>query len=229
MPKLTYLSHDVFFIEEGTFRLIIDPFLTGNPKAQIEAKDVQVDYVLLTHGHGDHLGDGIDIAKANKATVIAPNELAVYCQNKGCTAHPMHIGGGYDFPFGRVKLTIAHHGSAADLGGEALTYLGNPCGFVLTLGDKNIYHAGDTGLFLDMQLIGELTPLDVALLPIGDNFTMGVDDAVRATQFLKPKLVIPMHYQTFDVIMTDPEEFRAKVEAAGFSARVLQVGETIMI
>ena len=141
----------------------------------------------------------------------------------------MHIGGGFNFPFGRVKLTIAHHGSAANLGEDALTYLGNPCGFVLTLGGTNIYHAGDTGIFLDMQLIGELTPLDVALLPIGDNFTMGIDDAVRATELLKPGMVIPMHYQTFDVIMADPMEFKQKAEAAGFSARVLEIGETIEI
>lgn len=229
MPKLTFLSHDVFFIEHENYRLIIDPFLNGNPKAPIAAKDVNVDYVLLTHGHGDHLGDGLEIAKANNATIIAPFELATFCQNKGCKAHGMHIGGGYNFPFGRVKLTIAHHGSAADLGGDALTYLGNPCGYVLTLGGKNMYHAGDTGLFLDMQLIGELTPLDVALLPIGDNFTMGIDDAVRATEMLKPKLVIPMHYQTFDVIMTDPEEFKKKVQDAGYNARILEIGETIEV
>jgi L-ascorbate metabolism protein UlaG (beta-lactamase superfamily) len=227
MPKLTFLSHDVFLIEYESFRLIIDPFLTGNPKAPVAATDIKVDYVLLTHGHGDHLGDGIDIALANNATIIAPFELATYCQNEGCLAHAMHIGGGFNFPFGRVKLTIAHHGSAADLGGDTLTYMGNPCGFVLSLGDKNIYHAGDTGLFLDMQLIGELTPLDVALLPIGDNFTMGIDDAVKATEFLKPKLAIPMHYRTFDVIMTDPEEFQAKAQAAGFSVRIMDIGETI--
>jgi len=229
MPKLTFLSHDVFLIENENIRLIIDPFLTGNPKAKTTADEIKVDYVLLTHGHGDHLGDGIEIAKANDATIIAPFELATYCGNKGCQVHPMHIGGGYNFPFGRVKLTIAHHGSAADLGGETLTCLGTPCGFVLTCGGKNIYHAGDTGLFLDMQLIGELTPLDVALLPIGDNFTMGVDDAVKATEFLKPKLVVPMHYQTFDVIMTDPQEFKQKVAAKGFSARVMNIGETIEV
>jgi len=229
MPKLTYLSHDVFLVEQDGTRLIIDPFLSGNPKAQVTAEEIEVDYVLLTHGHGDHLGDGIEIAQANEATIIAPFELATYCGNKGCHVHPMHIGGGYNFPFGRVKLTIAHHGSAADLGGETLTCLGNPCGFVLTLGDKNIYHAGDTGLFLDMQLIGELTPLDVALLPIGDNFTMGIDDAVKAVQFLKPKLAIPMHYQTFDVIMADPDEFVKKVNAAGFQARVMGIGQRIEI
>ncbi len=229
MPKLTYLSHDVFLIENEGVRLIIDPFLSGNPKAGVKAEDVQADWVLLTHGHGDHLGDGIDIAKRNNATIIAPYELATYCQNKGCQVHPMHIGGGFNFPFGRVKLTIAHHGSAVDLGGEALAYMGNPCGFVVGVGGKNIYHAGDTGLFLDMQLIGEMTPLDVALLPIGDNFTMGIDDAVKATELLKPGLVIPMHYDTFDVIMADPEDFKKKAEAKGFKARVMQVGETIEV
>ncbi len=229
MPKLTFLSHDVFLIENDGVKLIIDPFLTGNPMAAVKAEDVRVDWVLLTHGHGDHLGDSISIAKRNNATIIAPFELATYCQNNDCKVHPMHIGGGYNFPFGRVKLTIAHHGSAADLGGDALAYMGNPCGFVVTIGGKNIYHAGDTGLFLDMQLIGEMTPLDVALLPIGDNFTMGVDDAVKATELLKPKLVIPMHYNTFDVIKADPQEFKQKAEAKGFAVKVMQAGETIVV
>ena len=227
--QLTFLGHDAFIIEHAGTRLIIDPFISGNPLATANADDINVDYVLLTHGHGDHLGDGLDIAKRNNATIIAPNELAVYCSKVGCKAHPMHIGGGFDFPFGRVKLTIAHHGSAADLGDKALTYLGNPCGFVMTIGGVKIYHAGDTGLFLDMKLIGELDPLDVALLPIGDNFTMGIDDAVKATEFAQPKLVIPMHYNTFDLIKADPQEFRKKVEAKGIKARVMQIGETFML
>jgi len=229
MLQLTYLSHDVFLLDSEGTRLIFDPFLKGNPLSRVKPEEIKVDYVLLTHGHGDHLGDGISIAKKNDATIIAPNELALYCQKQGCLAHPMHIGGGFDFPFGRVKLTIAHHGSAADLGEQALTYLGNPCGFVVTIGGKKIYHAGDTGLFLDMKLIGELDALDVALLPIGDNFTMGIDDAVRATEFTNPKLVIPMHYNTFDVIKVDPNEFKHKVEDKGFAAHVMEIGEMIEI
>lgn len=229
MVQLTFLGHDAFLIDSDGTRLVIDPFLKGNPLATANPKDIKVDYVLLTHAHGDHLGDGIEIARANDATVISTNELALYCNKLGCQAHPMHIGGGYNFPFGRVKLTIAHHGSAADLGEKTLTNIGNPCGFVISIGGKKIYHAGDTGLFLDMKLIGELDALDVALLPIGDNFTMGLDDAVKAVEFLNPKVAIPMHYNTFDVIQADPQDFKQKVEAKGFRAHVMKIGETFTV
>jgi L-ascorbate metabolism protein UlaG (beta-lactamase superfamily) len=134
----------------------------------------------------------------------------------------MHIGGAFEFPFGRVKLTIAHHGSAAPDG----TYTGNPCGFLITMDGRTLYHSGDTGLFLDMKLIGEMNTIDVAVLPIGDNFTMGIEDAVKATEFLQPGLVIPIHYKTFDVIDVDPQEFVDRVTAAGFTAKVLEFGGT---
>ncbi len=229
MPKLMYLGHDAFLLEEGPTSLVIDPFLSGNPLAKTRAENIKVQYVLLTHGHGDHLGDGISIAKTNKATIVAPYELAMACAKKGCQVHPMHIGGAHSFPFGRVKLTIAHHGSGADFGGDSLAYMGNPCGFLVTLGGKTIYHAGDTGLFLDMKLIGEMNRIDVALLPIGDNFTMGIDDAVKAVEFLKPALAIPMHYNTFDVIQASPEEFKKKAEAIGGKVQILAVGESVVI
>ena len=226
MPKLTYLGHDVFVLEHEDTRIIFDPFLTGNPTATAKPEDIKVDYVLLTHGHGDHLGDGIRIAKANDATVVAPYELATYCGSQGCKAHPMYIGGSYQFPFGRVKLTIAHHGSGAEIDG-GMAYMGNPCGFLVTIGGKTVYHAGDTGLFLDMQLIGEMNDIDIALLPIGDNFTMGIDDAVKAVEFLKPELAIPMHYKTFDVIDVDPKEFIEKVTAKGYNGQVMEFGGNI--
>ena len=145
--------------------------------------------MILTHGHGDHLGDALDIAKANNATLIAPFELASYCGAKGATIHPMHIGGSFNFPFGKVKLTIAHHGSAI-VDGENITYTGNPCGVLITIEGKTFYHSGDTGLFYDMKLIGEMNKIDLAVLPVGDNFTMGIDDAVKATEFLNPAKVI---------------------------------------
>ena len=227
MANLTYLGHDAFLVKLENTHLIIDPFLSGNPNCPVKPHDVEVDYVLLTHGHGDHLGDGIAIARKNNAKIIAPNELAGYCARKGCQVHPMHIGGGFNFPFGRVKLTIAHHGSGADLGGDSLAYMGNPCGFLISVGQKTLYHAGDTGLFLDMKLIGEMNNISVALLPIGDNFTMGIDDAVKAAEFLRAELTIPMHYNTFDVIRADPDEFKRKVNALGQNARVMKIGETI--
>jgi L-ascorbate metabolism protein UlaG (beta-lactamase superfamily) len=153
--------------------------------------------------------------------IVSNFEVVNYLCAQGCKGHPMHIGGGHQFHFGHIKLTIAHHGSTGPKG-EAL---GNPAGVVLTMGGKKVYHAGDTGLFLDMQLIGEAWgPLDVALLPIGDNFTMGIDDAVLATGFLKAKMNIPMHYNTFDIIKADPHEFVRKVEAAGRRATVVIPG-----
>ncbi len=227
MSTLTFLGHDAFTVEHEGNHLVFDPFISGNPAAFVDPKNIKANFVLLTHGHGDHLGDGIEIAQANDAVVIAPFELATYCGNKGCRVHPMHIGGSHEFAFGRVKLTIAHHGSGADLGGDALAYMGNPCGFLLTLDGKTVYHAGDTGLFLDMKLIGELNSVDIALLPIGDNFTMGIDDAARAVDFLKPKLVVPMHYNTFEAIQSDPKVFKEKVEQKGVTVRILQPGESM--
>lgn len=223
MPKLTFLGHSAFLVEGSKGRVVIDPFLTGNPVAKIKPGDLKVDYVLLTHGHGDHLGDGVDIAKANNATIVAPFELANYCSNQGANVHPMHIGGAHNFPFGRVKLTIAHHGSAAPDG----TYTGNPCGFLVTMDGKTLYHSGDTGLFYDMKLIGEMNKIDVAVLPIGDNFTMGIDDAVKAAELLQPGLVIPMHYKTFDIIDVEPEQFVDAVKTRGLKAQLLSVGESL--
>ena len=222
MPIATFFGHSCFFLEDGENRLIIDPFITGNPQAIIKPEEVKVNYILLTHAHGDHLGDAVEISKRNKALIIAPFELANYCQDQGCEVHPMHIGGAHNFPFGRVKLTIAHHGSALPDGG----YGGNPCGLLITMSGKTFFHPGDTGLFYDMKLIGEMNDIELAVLPIGDNFTMGIDDAVKAVEFLKPKSVIPMHFKTFDVIDTDPEEFVRRVVDMEVNSVVLKVGES---
>lgn len=226
MAKLTYLSHSAFLLETNNNKILIDPFLTGNPLAKEKPDDIKCDYILLTHGHNDHVGDTVAIAKQNNATVIANFEIAGWCGSQGLNTHPMHIGGAHDFPFGRVKLTIAHHGSAFQTD-DGFIYMGNPAGALITVEDKTVFHAGDTGLFYDMKLIGEMHPIDVALLPIGDNFTMGIDDAVKATEFLNPQLVVPIHYKTFDVIDVDPEEFARKVRAKGFEAKVMSVGEEI--
>jgi len=224
MLKATFFGHSCVMATDGTNNIIIDPFLTGNPQANIKPEEVKVGWVLVTHGHGDHLGDAVPIAKANDATIIAPNELAVYVANEGAKAHNMHIGGAYNFPFGRVKLTIAHHGSAA---GDGLIYTGNPCGFLVTMGGKTMYHAGDTSLFYDMKLIGEMNDIDLAFLPIGDNFTMGVDDAVKAVEFLKPKKVVPIHYKTWEVIDTEPADFAAKLQDAETEAVLIKPGESV--
>ena len=222
--KLTYLSHSAFkLVTDAGITLLIDPFLTGNPNAPCTADDLQADFIVLTHAHGDHIGDALDIAKRCKSTIIAVNELANYCAKKGCNAHNMHIGGSYKFDFGRLKFTIAHHGSSTPEG----DYAGEPAGVVLSIDGKNIYHTGDTGLFLDMQLIGELTPLDYMLVPIGDNFTMGINDAVTAVEFAKPKVAIPMHYNTFPVIAADPQLFINKLKERGKKGLELAFGEEI--
>ncbi len=223
MPRLTYLGHAAFLLEGRDGRIAIDPFLTGNPLARVKPEAIRVDHILLTHGHGDHLGDALQIAKANEAMIIAPYELAFYCANKGAKTHAMHIGGARAFPFGRIKLTIAHHGSMAPDG----TYTGNPCGYLVNMDGRTLYHPGDTALFMDMKLIGEMNRIDLALLPIGDNFTMGIEDAVKAAEFLQARMYVPMHYKTFDLIDVDPDKFVAGVQAKGLKARVLPVGQSL--
>ena len=208
-------------------RLLIDPFLTGNPLADVTPSTFrQLDAILISHGHGDHLGDAEPIAKRTSATIVANFEIATYYKERGCKAHGMSIGGGHDFPFGRVKLVIAHHGSTGP-NGEAL---GSPAGIVVHMDGKRVYHTGDTGVFLDMQLIADLNgPFDACMLPIGDNFTMGIDDAVRACELINAKVHLPMHYNTFPVIKADAAEFVRRVEAKGMKAKVVAVGASVEI
>ncbi len=209
--EIRFLGHAGFWLEGKDFKLIIDPFISGNPQAEEEYLQLKPDWILLTHGHGDHLGDALDMAEKSGATIVAPFELATYCENKGCQVHPMHIGGAHEFPFGRVKMTHAQHGSAV-MEGDRIIYTGNPCGFLLEIEGRAIYHAGDTGLFSDMRLIVPDGGLDLAILPIGDNFVMGPEDASRAVDFLAPMRVIPMHYDTFPLIAQDAEKFREMVQ-----------------
>ena len=223
MAKLTYFSHAAWMIETNGTTILIDPFLDDNPTSPVKSKDVKADYIIITHAHGDHIGDSIPIAKANDAMIITNFEIANWCGEQGVTVHPLHIGGAHDFPFGKVKLTQAFHGSSFPDG----SYGGMPAGVLVTVEGKTVFHSGDTGLFSDMKLIGEMNPIDVAMIPIGDNFTMGLDDAVKAVEFLNPKKVIPMHYKTFDVIDVDPNEFVLRVKNQGIEALVLEYGGSI--
>jgi L-ascorbate metabolism protein UlaG (beta-lactamase superfamily) len=214
--KLTYLGHAVVLIETGEKNLIIDPFLSGNPLAPIGPDELpKLDYIILTHGHNDHVGDAFDLAKKHDATIIAVAELADYSSGKGLKAHAMSIGGGYNFDFGRLQYTIAFHGSSYTDENGQIIYTGMPGGVLLNIDGKTIYHAGDTALYSDMKLLGEKHDIDLAFLPIGDNFTMGPDDAVIAANWIQAKKVVPIHYNTFPVIQQDPDEFVSKLNGVG--------------
>lgn len=221
--KLTYYGHAAWGLETGGYRLLIDPFFNHNPASPVKAEDITADYLLITHGHSDHIGDTEIIAKNCDPLVITVSEIAGWLNKRGIRAHGQHIGGGFHHPFGYLKLTLALHGSILPDG----SYGGNPAGFLLTtLGGKKFYFAGDTGLFGDMRLIGQ-EGVDVAILPIGDNYTMGPDDALRAVKLLTPKHVIPMHYNTWDLIAQDVQAWTARVEAETHSdTHILQPGET---
>lgn len=222
--KLKYFSHSSFQITTDAGKVIlIDPFLDDNPTSPVKADELSCDFIVLTHAHGDHVGDAFKIAERCNPLFICVNELANYCSEKGFQAHNMHIGGAYNFDFGRLKFTIAHHGSMTPDG----TYGGEPAGVIFTIDGKTVYHTGDTGLFYDMKLIGEMTPIDYMLLPIGDNFTMGITDAVKAVELVGPGTAIPMHYNTFPVIAADPFEFVKQLEAISKKGRVMEYGEEI--
>ena len=222
--KVTWYSHACFLIETDGGKLLIDPFITDNPLSPINADAVDADYILVSHGHGDHLGDTINIAKRTGAMVISNFEIQTWLLGQGIeNVHPQHIGGGFDYPWGRVKLTHALHGSALPDG----SYGGNPCGFLFYVQGKKLYHACDTGLFYDMKLIGE-EGIDLAILPIGDNFTMGPEDALRAVKLIEPAHVIPIHYNTFDVIKQDPHAWANRVkEETSAKVTVMNPGDHI--
>ena len=221
--KLTWYGHAALGLEINGHKLVVDPFLGGNPVASIKPDAVQANFILISHGHDDHVGDSVAIAQRTRAMVISVNEIALWFANQGIDSHGQHIGGGYKYPFGYLKLTLALHGSELPDGSSG----GNPCGFLLTTNDgKKIYMAQDTGLFGDMTLIGD-EGIDLALLPIGDNFTMGPNDALRAVKLIRPKAVIPIHYNTFPLIAQDANAWAARVEQeTDTDAVVLKPGES---
>ncbi len=218
-----WYGHGTFGIKTGGYDVLIDPYFDGNPAASDPADQVPADFIIVSHGHGDHIGDAIPIAKRTNAKMIANAEISGYLSKQGLDAHAQHIGGGYQHPFGYLKLTQALHGSGLPDG----SYGGNPAGLLLTTNDgEKIYMACDTGLFYSMKLIGE-EGIDLAVLPIGDNFTMGPDDALRAVKLIEPKHVIPVHYNTWDLIKQDPNAWAQRVEQeTSTKAHVLKPGET---
>lgn len=225
--KATYYGHSVVLVETNGKKILFDPFITGNGQCHVSAEDIDEDVIILTHGHNDHVGDTVPIAKRNDALVIGLAEMATYMGWQGLNTHPMSIGGAHEFDFGKVKFTQAFHGSSyTEDENKRIVYLGMPAGVLLSAEGKTIYHAGDTGLFSDMKLIGERNSIDVAFLPIGDNFTMGPEDAALAAEWLQAKTVVPIHYNTFPVIEQDPHKFVDRLKCDG---KVLASGESIEV
>lgn len=219
--ELTFLGHACFLLDDGSCKVLTDPFLTGNGLAAASADQVEADFIFVTHGHGDHTGDAEAIAKRTDATVCCTVDLAEGVFGPaGVKTQVGNLGGRIPMPFGSAKFFQAIHGSGVP---GCLT-----CGFIFEMGGRKIYHAGDTALMSDMALLAD-EEIDVALLPIGDVFTMGPEDALRAVKMIRPKLVVPMHYNTFPPIAQDPEAFAASVRAAGFQAQVLRPGESLCI
>ena len=216
MLKFTFYGHACFQLDDGKYKLLFDPFLTGNPAATIKAEDVEADYVLISHAHGDHIGDSSEIVLRTGATAISIPEITDF-GGENVKTIGMNIGGTLNLPFGFVRMVPALHSSG--IGG------GTPVGFVIGIGGKIIYFAGDTGLFGDMKLIGERDKIDWAILPIGDHFTMGIEDAAKAVEFLGAKNVIPVHYNTWDVIKQNPEDFKNAVKNA--QVHIVKPGETL--
>jgi L-ascorbate metabolism protein UlaG (beta-lactamase superfamily) len=225
--EIIYHGHSCIQITSGRYSLIIDPFLSGNPAAKVKAEDIQVQYILLTHGHPDHVGDAIEIARRNDAIILCSYEMAFIFGWKGLKTVGMDIGGSTNLPFAQVSMVRAVHGSGLILEEEKqVVYGGSPGGFVVSLEGKHILHCGDTDLFTGMQLIGDKFRPDLVFIPIGDLFTMGPGDAVRASKWLQAQSVVPIHYNSFPPIRQDGQAFIRELEKIGIRGLEMTVGQT---
>ena len=219
--ELQFLGHACFLLKDGTYQVLTDPFLSGNGQAAVGPEEVDPDFIFVTHGHGDHVGDSVEISRRTGAAVCCTADLAdAVFQPAGVPVLAGNLGGTMRLPFGSAKIFQALHGSGA---AGCLS-----CGFIFEMGGKKVYHAGDTALMMDMLLLKD-EAIDVALLPIGDFYTMGPADALRAVRMIQPQLVVPMHYDTFPPIVQDPEAFAEAVRQAGFQAKGLRPGESLVI
>jgi len=226
--NLTYYGHSTFLVEVGGKRILFDPFITYNDLAKgiVDANDIQADYIFLSHGHQDHVADAVSIARRTGAKVVSVFEICTWLQNQGIeNVHPMNTGGKWTFDFGTVKAVVAQHSSSFADG----SYAGNPVGFVFQTAEGNFYYSGDTALTLDMQLIPDFAVPGFSVLPIGDNLTMGAEDAVKAAQWVKSKTVVGVHYDTFGFIKIDKDKTRALFEQAGILLKLPAIGETVSI
>ncbi|WKB80843.1 metal-dependent hydrolase [Cellulophaga lytica] len=225
--KITFLGHATLLLKVGGKTVLVDPFISGNPKNnnQVDKDTLNPDYILVTHAHQDHVLDVEDIAKRTNAVIVSNFEIATYYENKGLKVHPMNHGGKWTFDFGTVKYVNAIHTSSFADGSEG----GLPGGFVITSSNKSIYIAGDTALTMDMKLIPMFTKLDLAVLPIGDNFTMGVDDAILASDFIECNTILGYHFDTFGFIEIDEEKAIEKFKASGKQLHLLPIGNSLTV
>ena len=226
--KLTYFGHSCFLLEVAGARLVLDPYLSENPHGIVDPAEVPCDLVLCSHAHADHICDALELSRRHGATIVAPYELAEHLAAQGVPTLDLMPGGGITLPWGRLDMTPAVHSSALELPDGANQPMGVASGYLIRADGRAVYHAGDTALFGDMRLIAR-HGLDLALLPIGDRYTMGPDDAIEALHLLRPRLAVPMHYNTSDKIRTDPHAFATVASRVGHAVRVMQPRESLAL